>query len=88
MALGDSQSENAACGACGSKRLSGLHSSPSAATGRGGEAWGGVRHRGASVLVGGYNITGSDVSKAAPYLPLKGERGQEHGVKRPGGLST
>lgn len=55
---------------------------PSAATGRGGEAWGGVRHRGASVLVGMYNITGIEVIKAASYLPPKGVRGQEHGVSK------
>ena len=34
------------------------------------------------------NTTGIDVVKAAPYLQPKGLRGQEHGVKRPGGLST
>ena len=34
------------------------------------------------------NTIGIDVGKAAPYLRLKGTRGQEHGVKRPGGLST
>jgi len=34
------------------------------------------------------NTTGIDVVKAAPYLQPKGLRGQEHGVKRSGGLST
>ena len=34
------------------------------------------------------NTTGIDVVKVAPDLPLKGVRGQEHGVKRPNGLST
>jgi len=36
----------------------------------------------------GCNTTGIDVGKAAPDLRPKGTREQQHGVKRPGGLST
>jgi hypothetical protein len=36
----------------------------------------------------GCDTTGIDVGKAAPDLRPKGTREQQHGAKRPGGLST